>query len=73
MFSCSTACTQHPVLDPPQEEESKTVDITEYISASGEILYPKLLKDEVSPRLLSYKFTLFLLCFSSWLVSGPGA
>ena len=26
----------------------KSVDITEYISPSGEILYPKLLKDEVN-------------------------
>ena len=32
---------------PHQEEEVKPVDITEYISPSGEILYPKLLKDEV--------------------------
>ena len=63
MFSCSTGWTQPPVLNPPQEEESKTVDITEYISPSGEILYPKLLKDEVSPRLLSYKFTLFPVVF----------
>ena len=30
-----------------QEEDSKAVDITEYISPAGEILYPKLLKDEV--------------------------
>merc|ERR1719341_1180922 len=30
-----------------KEEEVKPVDITEYISPSGEILYPKLLKDEV--------------------------
>jgi len=30
-----------------KEEEVKAVDITEYISSSGEILYPKLLKDEV--------------------------
>ena len=30
-----------------QEDEVKPVDITEYISPSGEILYPKLLKDEV--------------------------
>ena len=34
-------------LHPHQEEEVKPVDITEYISPSGEILYPKLLKDEV--------------------------
>ena len=40
----------HPSLPPHhphQEEEVKPVDITEYISPSGEILYPKLLKDEV--------------------------
>merc|ERR1711974_508929 len=30
-----------------KEDEVKPVDITEYISSSGEILYPKLLKDEV--------------------------
>lgn len=30
-----------------QEEEPKAVDITEYISSQGEILYAKLLKDEV--------------------------
>ena len=36
-----------PPHHPHQEEEVKPVDITEYISPSGEILYPKLLKDEV--------------------------
>jgi len=30
-----------------KEEEQKTVAITEYISPQGDILYPKLLKDEV--------------------------
>ena len=30
-----------------KEEGAKEVDVTEYISPSGEILYPKLIKDEV--------------------------